>query len=266
VGKVNPMNLKKSDKMIAIAGVVILIIAAIGIIMYASNEPEDEVPTKTEKQYPFTVNWVIKEEEELSSNSMKIKEPLLKRLSGDGSKEQTVEISSFNLKSIKFFIEYTDTIMKGKILKFLSFIGPDTITMTVFDEYDNKIDSKNIIGSGNATIMYQDNQPITIGIIQAKDEADAWQKLDENLSMDNMMETYKIKVTIDQKETLLFRPLARLAELLIQDTFNLKVTCEYYVYDLVPPEETPEEPPTETNIGQYYSPITWISTNYIGFH
>jgi len=265
MGKVNPMNLKKSDKMIAIAGVVILIIAAIGIIMYASNEPEDEVPTQNEQQYPFTVNWVIKEEEELMSNGMKIKEPLLKRLSGDGSKEQTVEISSYNLKSIKFFIEYTDTIMKGKILKFLSFIGPDTITMTVFDENDNKINSVKITGSGNATIIYQDNQPITIGIIQAKDEAEAWQKLDENLSMDEMMEKYKIKVTIDQKETLLLRPLARIAELLLQDTFKLKVTSEYYEYDMAP-QEPPEEPPTETNIGQYYSPITWISTNYIGFH
>jgi len=50
VGKVNPMNLKKSDKMIAIAGVVILIIAAIGIILYASNEPENEVPTNTEQR------------------------------------------------------------------------------------------------------------------------------------------------------------------------------------------------------------------------
>lgn len=260
------MNLKKSDKMIAIAGVVILIIAAIGIIMYSSNEPENEAPNKTEQQYPFTVNFVTNEEEELSSTGMKIKEPLLKRLSGDGSIEQTVEITSYNLKSIKFSIEYTDTIMKGKILKFLSFIGPDTITMTVFDEYDTKIDSKSIRGSGNANITTPDNLPVTIGIIQAKDEADAWQKLDENLSMDDMMETYKIKVTIDQKETLLFRPLARLLELLVKDTFNLRVTREYYVYDIVPPEEPPGEPPAEANIGQYYSPLTWMSTNYIGFH
>lgn len=260
------MNLKKSDKMIAIAGVAILIIAAIGIIMYASNEPEDEVPTKNEELYTYTVTFAIEQEDALSLTSMKIKEPLIKRLSGDGSKEQIVEIPSDNLKSIKFFIEYTDTIMKGKIIKFLNFIGTDTITMKVFDEYDSKIDSVSIKGNGNATIMYQDIQPMTIGIIQAKDETEARQKLYENLSMDDTMETYKIKVTIDQKETLLFRPLARIAELLLQDTFKLRVTYEYYIYDIVPPQEPPEEPPTETNIGQYYSPITWISTNYIGFH
>ena len=145
-------------------------------------------------------------------------------------------------------------------------MGPDTITMTVFDENDDKIDSVKITGSGNNSIMTQDNPPTTIGIIQAKDETEAWQKLEENLSMDSIKETYKIRVTIDQKETLLFRPLARIAELLSQDTFKLTVTCEYYVYSIVPPQEPPEEPPTETNIGQYYSPITWMSTNYIGFH
>jgi len=259
------MNLKKSDKMIAIAGVVILIIAAIGIIIYTSNEPEEEVPNK-EEVFTYTVTYEVKEDEALALTSMKIKEPLLKFLSGDGSKEQTVEITSDNLKSIKFFIEYTDTIMKGKIIKFLSFIGPDTITMTVFDENDNQIDSIDITGSGNATITYKDNKPISLGEIQAKDDTEAWQKLDENLSLDKMMETYKIKVTIDQKEKLLLRTLARLAELIFQDTFSLKVTYEFYEYGLVKQPSAPSEPPTETNMELYYSPITWLSTSYIGFH
>ena len=49
------MNLKKSDKMIAIIGVVILIVAAISIVYYyVSTEDEVGEPTTGEKVYKVT--------------------------------------------------------------------------------------------------------------------------------------------------------------------------------------------------------------------
>ena len=53
------MALKKSDKLIAIIGVIILIIAGIAIFVYSS--PEEEVPkVVNEKTYEYT--WVPYEE------------------------------------------------------------------------------------------------------------------------------------------------------------------------------------------------------------
>jgi len=49
------MNLKKSDKLIAIVGVVILIVAAIGIVLYTSTKDEDVPPE--EKVEVFYVTW-----------------------------------------------------------------------------------------------------------------------------------------------------------------------------------------------------------------
>ena len=49
------MNLKQSDKMIAIIGVVILIIAAISIVYYVSTE--DEVGEPTTEKKTFKVTW-----------------------------------------------------------------------------------------------------------------------------------------------------------------------------------------------------------------
>jgi hypothetical protein len=50
------MNLKKSDKLIAIVGVVILIVAAIGIVLYTSTEKEDK-DTIPEAEV-FYVTWM----------------------------------------------------------------------------------------------------------------------------------------------------------------------------------------------------------------
>jgi len=49
------MNLKKSDKMIAIVGVAILIIAAVGIVLYTASEESDEDVKPTEET--FMVTW-----------------------------------------------------------------------------------------------------------------------------------------------------------------------------------------------------------------
>ena len=44
------MNLKKSDKIIAVVAVLILIVAAVGIILYAESEDEVKVGNENEEK------------------------------------------------------------------------------------------------------------------------------------------------------------------------------------------------------------------------
>jgi hypothetical protein len=213
------MNLKKSDKIIAAAAVVILIIAAIGVILYTDTEPDDKIPEEDE----LIVYKVNVEERsgvlslDNSEYTMKNKKPYV----------GTFEVSSDNLKGVDIYVEYED-----KDPGFLFKKGrQNTITITVYDENENEVGSKQITGKGNETISVFCSSPINIYEIKAKDMNDAEEKLDENLSTTGLTQTYTLEVSVKHGESIL-RPIMWLLEKLGKDSFTPEITYNYYYYNL----------------------------------
>jgi hypothetical protein len=234
------MNLKKSDKIIAVIGVIILIVAAVGIIIYYEGEDkEDEVKEPEKELFDYRVVY-----DELSSQvtpdntNFVASEKILKRIFGDGSYMGNIEVAADTLKKLEVVVEYTDNnrgpFNLGRIG--LRLFGSDTLYVNLLDADGNEIAKGNIAGSGNVTLETSEMSPINIGIITAENEQDARDMLEENLSemgdSDGMTMTYQIKVSLDEKELVFLRPIAWLLEQLRKDTFDMTVTQYYYDYSV----------------------------------
>jgi len=237
------MNLKKSDKMIAGIAVVVLIIAAIGIIYY--SESEDEVPDNGDDKDKMILFNVIDDVKDgcvvPEDTNYKVKDKLL-NLGGDGGYHGEVDIAQQNLKSVQFKFDYTDT-KSGKILKSL---GRDTLTVKISDSNGEVIDKQTITGSGNKTIEVNSITPmISLAQIEAETEAEAEERLEERYSDFPMNTTFKIDVTLKIGE---IRLLKRIVEKLFgNDAFELEITYDYYHYGVEEVEEDDEDKKTNLN-------------------
>ena len=250
------MALKKSDKLIAIIGVIILIVAAVGIFLYADLEeekpPEDnEGEMKTYEIYYDEISRPATPDNQEYS----IKAKLL----GKGSYEGVVEISQQNLKSVEIFVEYHDN-KAGLLWRFgrVRFIGADKITISISDSQGNEF-KESIKGDGNETITVKtDGEMISLEPIEAEDIMTANEILEQNY-IDNS-ETYTIHITL---KTGLW---GKIRELLGRDHFNLDITYTYYDYYLeeVSMEEDFDEefPPAGNDQGsQIWTPMAYPGKN-----
>ena len=246
------MNLKKSDKMIAVAAVIVLIIAAIGIIFYTETDDGDgkKLGQQKEKYYNYGVIYEIKEASATPDNTNYVVKD--KMLGADEVYNGVVEISGRRVKQITFEVDYKDNhlgFLGGRLFKNL---GADTLTVKVSGS-NMEEQKKTISGSGNVTLSSDENPAWNLASIEAKDDFEAREKLSENLSRDELMiETYTITVSVKTGEKLIFRPIKWLLEKLVKDSFKIDVNYEYYEYSLDTPEEltledTPEEDLEETN-------------------
>ncbi len=242
------MNLKKSDKIIAIAAVLVLIVAAIGIIFYTETDGEDEVPKNGEEEYTtYDVVYDIVEVK-LDKTNHQLKDKLFGK---DINYNEVFEISNRHVKQIDFNITFKDN-HKGRLLKNL---GADELKVTICGT--NMAEQKKTIkGEGKVTLSSDSKSALNLESIEAKDEFDARDRLDENLSLDTMMENYTITASIKHGEKLIFTPFRWLLEKLGKDSFSIEITYTYYDYSLEEPEESdisPIEPKTESTGGVTYS-------------
>jgi len=249
------MTLKKSDKIIAIIGVVILIVAAVGIYIYAGTEEEPE-KSKEEEATFFEIAYEEKTMTALPDNQDYSIKP---KLFGKSTYKGIVEISQQNLKSVDVFVDYTDTKVGFlNIIGFLKFIGQDTITITIYDSQENEIGSAKIKGDGNETINIMDGDMISLEPIEADNINDAELLLTERYI--DYFETYTIHISL--KTGLM----GKIREILGKDAFQLEVTYSYYDYyimERMPGNETDGDlPPTGGNQGSQ----TWFPMGYPGMH
>lgn len=223
------MSLKKSDKIIAIIGVIILIGAGVGIYLYATTEEEPEEPTKEGDEIKtFDVVY-----EEISmpiypdNTDYTIKPSLIGEASWVGN---VVDFPQKNLKSININVSYHDNKagIFWRIGKIRS-IGADTLTIIVSDSQDNEIGREPIKGDGNATIPIDIGSLISLEPIEAEDILEAYDILEERFI--DYEESYKIRITL---KTALW---GKLRELLGKDGFKLEVTLTSFEYYLEPSEE-----------------------------
>jgi len=230
------MNLKKSDKIIAVAAVVVLIIAAVGIILYTETDDEGKVPEK-EKYNMYDV--VVTTEKEVQTNEYTVKDKI-------GNKNDIVFTGThgYSLKGFKqvtFKVDYADNVRGLFGFKnLLPDFGADTLTVTVSG--DNMAEQTETI-PGNGTVIIYSNvrSPFNFDSIKATSELEARKMLSENLSLKpTIEETYTITVSVDKGEGVL-QFLKKALERLGQDTFTLETTSECYYYDVELSEETYED-------------------------
>ena len=251
------MNLKKSDKIIASAAVIILIIAAVGVFLYTEQDKDDDILKDKDEYYNYEVKYTVIEGTAAPDNTkFKVKDPVF---GSGGGYTDTVEISAQHIKQVCFLIDFKDS-RSGLLNQF-----KDTLTVKILDENGEKVGQDSITGNDNVTISTTDSQPMKIGPITAMDDSDAQEMLEENLSYE--MQTYTIKVTLDHGEKIR-RPLLWLLEKLGQDDFGLQITYQYYHYYLGEPEETDDGDDKDTSMSQddEWKYTVYHSTNLPGFH
>jgi hypothetical protein len=224
------MNLKKSDKIIAIVGVVILIVAAVGIIIYAPDTDEvDDVNGDEAVYHDFSVDV-----EPLSQPVLdKPQEPIKDKLFGNDSVEFPISIPSRATKDIEIFVQFSDR--NSGLFGFgrlLTAIGADTLEVTILDNGGNVIETLELKGNNNLSYTIDIYNVLDVSYFRAESKEDAEFMLEENLSdLDNGKLDYTIRVQLDEKETIL-RPLAWLREKLGKDMFDLTVTYNYESYSI----------------------------------
>ena len=225
------MNLKKSDKMIAGIAVLVLIIAAVGIVLY--SEDKDEIkPTSQSKEY--AVKWMRGEGYLPVDGSV-----------GKGGYTDPFTVTATESDSVitkvDVLITWEDNYMKGKLFN----KGEDTLTAKIGLTGEEPKEHKDT-GMGNETLTFPVfSKPKDMNIEDAKDLTEAEQMIREEY--DNMNSaSFDVDVTWKKGEKLLTLRLVKLLNFLRDkgDDFKFEITFEYYypiVYDVN--EDLP--PPTE---------------------
>jgi hypothetical protein len=245
------MSLKKSDKIIAIVGVIILIIAGIGIVLYSSSDEENGIPTiKNDDEMMYDITFKISDPKPAApdNTAFSIKSKLFNR--GLSPYVGEVIISQENLQSVNFYLKYNDNVKGFLGGRIFPGIGADTLTVNIKDSEYNLIISKTSSKGSlvvNETLEFLSMIPLEP--IEAKDMTDAKTELEKRYI--NNEESYKITVSL---KTGLW---GRLRELLKPDTFKLEITYTYYEYELElenegngnPGEPDDNLPPMGSNVG-----------------
>ena len=221
------MNLKKSDKMIAGIAVLVLIIAAVGIVLYSEDKDDVNIDDGSGKMKSYPVEYDLPMGSATPDNENY-------KMTDKKAYTGIVDIGMQNVKSITFYFEYSDS-FKGLFgFGFLN-MGKDTITIKVMDMDDNEIGSETIKGSGNATIMIDGiTDMISTSPIEAKSDVEAEELLEERYEDNPTNVTYKVKVTVKYGE---LRILKKIRERMKGDSFTMEVNYDYYDYDIGTPDD-----------------------------
>jgi len=255
------MALKKSDKLIAIFGVIILIVAAVGIYAYAGIDEDTEMPIVEEETY-YEIHY---EERSMFAMPDNQEYSIKGKIFRSGTYEGMVEITQQNIKSIDVTIEYADNKVGFlPIPGLIKSIGADTITITIYDSSENEISSERIKGSGNVTLNIKSNSDmISMDPIEAEDLMEALSILEGRYIQ--FSETYTIYISL---KTGLWGKIRE--RLLGKDVFDMQISYSYYDYHIELKEPGDDSdgdgdgdmPPTGGNQGsQTYFPMAYPGKN-----
>jgi len=210
------ISLKKNDKIIIIAAVVILVIAGIGIAMYQSPKAPTEFSSLVTTENSYNVTWT------LYNGSL----ATISDFAGKSAPyEDAVSIPESNVNSITFNLTWTDDRMT--VLKRM---GLDSLTLEVVmpDEVNSFADTtksapKTGFGSISHTIVRNIIPPE--GTIKAKSEQEAQAKLTTSPYYDDSWTGKDIKINVSCHIGEL-RFLKKLRDK--GNDFQLEITYQYY--------------------------------------
>lgn len=237
------MDLKKNDKMILVAGVVILVIAAIGVAVYTSPDTDDIKAGDTEPEYEtYSYTWTRNTGETTIGGSLYVgkKSPY--------SDSFTITASSGSvLTDVEVQINWEDDSTYGLLIK----KGKDTLTADVSQQGGETIQESSE-GSGNMTFAFNLNDIPSSDSVLAEDKSDAGSIIDGMFSGEND-ESFDVEASIETGERMI-----RILKFLKDkgNDFELKAKYTYYVYEIEEPEEPDEdEDKTTGDDGGYHAAL-----------
>jgi len=222
------MNLKKSDKIIAVVGVIILILAAIGLVLYVDSDSEDDgEKDKTDTDVlTYDVISEVSEAQDAVADAENPEYVIKNKIFNQGTWAGKFTVNHENLKSVSVFVEFKDN-QAGLIPKLMKTLGADTLTISVLDENGEEIGSEQITGSNNVTIMKNYGSELSLESIVADDENQAREMLEGEY-------TPAKTLTVDVQLSLKTALFGKIREVLLKsDSFVLEVSYTYFNYDIV---------------------------------
>ena len=241
------MMLKKNDKIILIVGVVILILAGIGIAMYTvPDNGEDEVGEASQKEKTYTYTW----EQETADKTIG------STLYADKNEpyEESHMISTRDgtvLTNVEFILSWTDDSTYGLLVT----RGQDTLTAEITNNGNTKMESSQ--GEGNLTFTFNVHSRPSSDSVLAEDKSEAEQIINNMLSDKNSAE-FDVMVSVQTGESI-FRLLKYLRDQ--GNDFELTASYTYYEYTLQEPENDTNDDDDmkdtgddsfDHNIGEFY--------------
>jgi len=213
------MNLKRNDKIIAVVGVVILVIAAIGIIFYYSNEDTEEKDTDDEID-TFYVQWERKEETGQTITGTSEGETYMDSITVSAPQGCV-------LTNVEMTLSFEDDNIWGLIFK----KGYDTLDAKITGPSSSNVNELGpMTGEGNETLRIGVYDIPSSMDIEAETEEDAKQIAEEEY-MDSDSAEFDIEVTITAGEKFKFlMPIRSLLNTLKDkgDDFDLSIKYTYY--------------------------------------
>ena len=207
------VNLRKTDKLIAISAVIVLIIAGIGIALYVSEDSDTEPMAESTEDLYYPVFTAESGEMTISEYAGKTYSEII---TIDGVPSGCV------LTSVDFCITWRDDKTFGLIIK----RGQDTLTADI--TYMEETLTHSSKASGNETLSFNINSVPSADSIEAEDEMDAEDMLRQMYSGMNEA-SFDISVSVKTGEPLR-RPLKFMGDK--GNSFEIKVTYYYYRIDL----------------------------------
>jgi len=219
------MNLKKSDKIIAIVGVLILIVAAVGIIVYTQSSKETKKTGDAENK-TFYVTW------EKDTGTVSAGADLYAGKKAPYT--NTISVASLAgsiLTRVEFKLSWVDDITYGILKK----RGLDMLTAEIAYTGGGTLTDVST-GSGNHTFSFDVGDVPQDGSVEAKDISEAEQIVKENY-MDKDEASFDVTVSVKTGERI-FRILKFLKDK--GNGFDLEITYDYY-YAVVEDTSSPPE-------------------------
>jgi len=204
------INLKKNDKLIIIIAVAVVVVAGIGIAAY--NPPEDNGKSTGGIGGSQTYNGTW----ETHTKTVSVDGEYYAGKGAPYSNE--IKIDHENIVKVTVEITWTDDSTYG----ILRTKGADILTAEV--TYKGTTDTWESVENGTNEFSYGINSIPYDTIIDADNEQDALDKLEEEYGTDDLL-TFTIDVSVQPGEKI-FRPLKYLRDK--GNDFELTITYEYY--------------------------------------
>jgi hypothetical protein len=242
------MALKKNDKIIAIAGVLILVIAAVSIVVLYS--PESKVENTESQEKTFYVTWEEKSGDAITINSYVGKKATY-------ADPITVTVSPADSIGVLTHVQIQLTWRDDRTYGLRHTKGLDILSAVVCPTGNEPGEPDVTVGEGNTSFEFGINSVPVLDQVMAADIDDANGKITENFSGKDTA-SFDTKITIKTGEKLR-RPLKFLMDK--GNAFDLTITYTYY-YPVVTEEQG--DLPMQPIEDQTTAHEAYMITNLIG--
>jgi len=237
------MNLKKNDKLILIVGVVILIVAAIGIAFYTSADTDDVGLYVPPEEKTFDVTW----------NGVTMEKPIINGIAEKTySESETISAPTWSvLTNVEFRLDWEDDYTLGLLVN----KGADTLTAEITEQGGESITDENIQG-GNLTFKFNVNDRPSNDYVVAATSDEAEEIVKEEFQGENEA-SFDVTVNVQTGEKWGLRILKNIRRIMDKgNDFDLTITYTYYVFNM---EEQEENNNDDDDV-----PSTGLASNYNG--